>query len=220
MIKLCVFDLDGTLLNTSYALQRCINAALAEMGVGEIDLEHTKGFVGDGYRTYVRRSLEYLGIEEEEEWERACRIYERVVEEHKMYQVKPYEGILSMLEALKKRGLKLAVLSNKVQEVVEDNCAMFFAENLFDRIYGERQGIRIKPSPEALLALMEELQVSKEEVLYFGDTDVDMKTAVNAGVCGIGVLWGFRDKEELQENGAVYLVQRPGDIVELADEHC
>ena len=119
------------------------------------------------------------------------------------------------MKELKNRDIKVVILSNKSQEGVEANVKKCFEEGLFDAVYGERKGVRIKPAPDALELIIKEFSCKKEEVLYFGDSDVDMQTAINAKLIGVGVLWGFRDRKELEENGAKYIVDKPSKILDL-----
>lgn len=224
MKKACVFDLDGTLLNTSYALKKCMNESLKILKERKnlelkrdlkINLKETKKFVGDGLIIYIKRTLNHLLIDDENLLDEMFSIYMEVAKTHNLYKVAPYYDISDILEQLKKKGVKLAILSNKMQEVVEANTNKMFRKGLFDKIYGERKGIKIKPDPSSLNALIKELGLKKEEVLYFGDTDVDMQTGKNAKVDGVGVLWGFREKKELIKNGAKYLIKEPREILEL-----
>lgn len=225
MTKACVFDLDGTLLDTSFALRKCMNESLKKLDLKKynidenkilsISLDLTKIYVGDGLEVYIERVLKYLNIYKEDIKDDILKIYTEVAREYNLYKVEPYMDIIFVLNNLKKKGIKLAILSNKVQEIVEKNCEKFFEKGLFDIIYGARQGINIKPDPSSLNSLIKELGVDKKEVLYFGDTNVDMKVSVNAGVDGVGVLWGFREKKELIDNGAKYILSKPMDILLL-----
>ena len=217
MIKLCVFDLDGTLLDTVHALTRVINLTLGEIGLPDVSENDVKYFVGSGYKIFVQRALKHFDALDKFDLEKVYSIYEKHFEAHRLYRVEPYEGIKSLLSALKEKGIKLAVLSNKSQEGVEDNIRKCFKPDFFDALYGEREkeGIKIKPAPDSLLAIIEDFGVKKEELLYFGDSDVDMLTSVNAGVSGVGVLWGFRTADELEKSGAKYIVERPEEILNL-----
>lgn len=215
MIKLCVFDLDGTLLNTLPALNKIINLCLSDLGLASVSEEDTKHFVGNGYKIFVDRALKHLGIYEKVDKQKAYKIYEEHFAKHKLYKVEPYTGIVELINELKNRKIKTVVLSNKSQEGVEANIKKCFDKSLFDAVYGERQGIKIKPAPDALNLIIKDFGVEKSEVLYFGDSDVDMQTSINAKVVGIGVLWGFRDREELEKNGAKFIVEKAEDILEL-----
>lgn len=215
MIKACIFDLDGTLLDTIRALSYCISRTMEQFGYGEIDEEHTKRFVGEGYRELVRRALIFSGDEELRHFESACKRYLEIFAEHSMHEVRPYEGIEEMLRLLKERGIRLAVLSNKPQAGTEHNIFQIFGERLFERVYGQREGMPLKPDPRALELLMEELGVERDEVLYFGDTSTDMQTGENAGVKRVAVLWGFRSEEELSSFSPEHMIKSPKEVLSL-----
>ena len=215
MIKLCVFDLDGTLLNTLYALTKIINLTLTELGLGTVTEDDTRYLVGNGYKIFVDRAIAHFNATNEVNIENAYKIYEKYFDEYRLYKVEPYVGIVELMKELKNRDIKVVILSNKSQEGVEANVKKCFEEGLFDAVYGERKGVRIKPAPDALELIIKEFSCKKEEVLYFGDSDVDMQTATNAKLIGVGVLWGFRDRKELEENGAKYIVDKPSKILDL-----
>lgn len=215
MIKLCVFDLDGTLLNTIHALTKIINLTLTELGLGTVTEDDTRYLVGNGYKIFVDRAIAHFNVTNEVNIENAYKIYEKYFDKYRLYKVEPYVGIVELMKELKNRDIKVVILSNKSQEGVEANVKKCFEEGLFDAVYGERKGVRIKPAPDALELIIKEFSCKKEEVLYFGDSDVDMQTATNAKLIGVGVLWGFRDRKELEENGAKYIVDKPSKILDL-----
>ena len=216
MIKAVIFDLDGTLLNTLTALSFCISKTMKHFGLKEIDIEHTRYFVGEGAKKFVDRSLIYNGDTDLKLANEAYKVYDEIFARDCLKDVKPYDGILELLSNLKSMNIKTVVLSNKSQAGVEKNIYTIIGEGVFDSIYGERPGIPKKPDPTALNLIIKELGVSKDEILYVGDTATDMQTAVGAGVKSIGVLWGFRDEKELRENKADYIVKRPCEILETA----
>ncbi len=215
MIKALVFDLDGTLLNTLSALRLSVSLTMQALGLGELDEEHTKAFVGEGYQKLLERSLVYLGDEKMEKLQESMSLYQKFFQENCMEGVHPYEGILQLLDYGKKKGLKLAVLSNKLQHRVEDNIFQIFGKEMFDRVYGERPGIPMKPDPTGLKLLIQELQAAPKEVLYMGDTDTDINTGQGAGVNTVGVAWGFRSREVLEACRPDYLVNSPEEIISL-----
>ena len=215
MIRCCVFDLDGTLLNTTYALQRSMNLTLAEFGLGEISLAQVKQYVGNGSLNYCRRALDYFGADKEALLEPVSRRYAELFQQHCGYRVEPYEGMREALAFLSSRGAKLAVLSNKPQARTEDNIYSVFGRELFDHVQGERPGIQLKPDPSSLLTLLRDLKAEPEECLYFGDTGTDMETGTRAGVHTIGVLWGFRERAELEQFHPEAILGSPAGIPEL-----
>lgn len=218
MYSCCIFDLDGTLLNTLKSLQNSVNATMAHFNLGPVDSAHIKQFVGDGYKKLVERALIYCGDKELLHYEEALEIYMKEFYIHSMDEVKPYEGIRELLEYLKAEGVKIAVLSNKPHEKTIFNIVQVFGQSYFDYAAGEREGILRKPDPAGVFMIMEEFGLKAEECLYIGDTSTDMETGLAAGVDTVGVLWGFRDEKELGSCHPRYLVQKPQDIITIVKE--
>ena len=215
MIRCCVFDLDGTLLNTVYALRRSMNLTLREFGFGEITEAQVKKYVGTGSLNYCRKALASFGAEDGTLLERFSARYAEYFLRNCGYRLAPYAGIPEALSFLKGQGVRLAVLSNKPQERTEDNIRSAFGPELFDFVQGERKGIPLKPDPASLKALLAEMGAAPEECLYFGDTGTDMETGARAGVRTAGVLWGFRDREELEAFSPEAILESPAEIPEL-----
>ena len=218
MYRCCIFDLDGTLLDTLKSLQNSVNATIAHFGFEPIDGDHIKQFVGDGYKKLVERSLIYCGDGELVHYEEALELYMKEFSVHVMDEVGPYPGIPELLEYLKGEQVKIAVLSNKPHEKTLHNIAEIFGADYFDYAAGEREGILRKPDPAGVYMIMEELGVGAEECLYVGDTGTDMETGRNAGVDTIGVLWGFRDEQELGSYHPQYLVREPLEISQIVEQ--
>ena len=216
MYKCCIFDLDGTLVNSIYALKRSVDLTLGHFGLGPISIEDTKQFVGDGYKKLVERSLMAYGDKELTHYKEALDVYNEVFKDCCLYKVEAYEGIPQLLDFLKEHGILATVLSNKPHQRALENVAHVFGDHTFDKVYGEREalGIRKKPAPDGVVALIEELGLEKEDCLYLGDTNTDMETGQNAKMDTIGVAWGFRGAEELRENNATYIVEKPEAILE------
>ena len=216
MYKCCIFDLDGTLVNSIYALKRSVDLTLGHFGLGPISIEDTKQFVGDGYKKLVERSLIAYGDKELTHYKEALDVYNEVFKDCCLYKVEAYEGIPQLLDFLKEHGILATVLSNKPHQRALENVAHVFGDHTFDKVYGEREalGIRKKPAPDGVVALIEELGLKKEDCLYLGDTNTDMETGQNAKMDTIGVAWGFRGAEELRENNATYIVEKPEAILE------
>lgn len=215
MIRLCVFDLDGTLTDTLESLVFSVCATLKEMGLPEITREECRAFVGNGARRLLEDALEAAGDVGHVRIEEAVQIYKRIFDEHCTYRVMPYEGIMSLLEKLKNKGIKTAVLSNKphaqtvkvVQEVIGDE--------RIDWAQGQQDSVPRKPSPEAVYAILERFGILKEECAYIGDSEVDIQTGHNAGVLTVGVTWGFRSSTQLREAGAVNMIDKPEGLFEF-----
>ena len=147
--------------------------------------------------------------------EEGMKIYGRIFDQNCTYHVTLYEGIPEMLKALKDRGIHLAVLSNKPDRQTVKVVKEIFGDNIFDYAQGQKDGIRRKPEPDGVWYLMEQMQVSKEECLYIGDSEVDAATGKNAGLKTIGVLWGFRDRKTLETAGADHLIERPEELLQF-----
>ena len=215
MIKACIFDLDGTLTNTLESMTYSVNLTLKEMGLSQITKDQCRMFVGNGARVLIEESLKVSGDPKASRIEEGMKIYGRIFDQNCTYHVTPYEGIPEMLKALKDRGIHLAVLSNKPDRQTVKVVKEIFGDNIFDYAQGQKDGIRRKPAPDGVWYLMEQMQVSKEECLYIGDSEVDAATGKNAGLKTIGVLWGFRDRKTLETAGADHLIERPEELLQF-----
>lgn len=218
MYRCCIFDLDGTLLNTLTALSYCTNLALGKYGLGRVPTEEFKWIVGDGYVNQIKRSLTYLGDKELVHLEEACKDYMEIFHKHCMYEVRPYEGILKMLEELKRQGIKLAVFSNKPHDQTVVSIEEAFGKGFFDEIAGQIDGVPKKPDPSGAIRIARKLGVKKEECLYIGDTNTDMKTGIAAGMDTLGVLWGFRSREELEAFHPMAVIEHPKEILNYIEK--
>ena len=214
MIRCCVFDLDGTLLNTTYALQRSMNLTLAEFGLGEISLAQVKQYVGNGSLNYCRRALDFFGADTEALLEPVSRRYAELFQQHCGYRVEPYEGMREALAFLDSRGAKLAVLSNKPDEFVAQILRRLYPGCDFLEAWGQKPQYKCKPDPEALHAMLALHGISTDECVYVGDSDVDVFTAQNSGVKMAGVSWGFRGREELLNAGAPFVADTADELAE------
>ena len=215
MYKACIFDLDGTLTNTLESLTYSVNTTLEELGLSSITWQQCRAFVGSGPRPLLEQSLKAVGDQELVHIEQAVEIYARVFKEGCMYKVEPYAGIVELLAALKEKGLRLAVLSNKPHMQTNKIVEKFFEEATFDLVEGLKSDVPKKPDPTAALIIAEKLGVSKEECVYIGDSDTDMLTGNNAGMLPVGVTWGFRDRDVLVEYGAKYLIEHPEELLDI-----
>ena len=215
MTKLCIFDLDGTLADTLTSIAYFSNASLLRFGLREIEKEKYKKMVGNGAKTLVRRMIDTVGGTDEQ-FEKVLEDYVRTYDEDFMYLTTAFDGILDMLKTLKENGIKVAVLSNKPDSTVKKISEELFGDALVDLCYGARENVPLKPDPTAVLDIINEIGVSPKDCLYIGDTNTDIQTAKNAGLTSIGVLWGFRDREELASAGADYIVSHPLEISHIA----
>ena len=212
--KLVIFDLDGTLLDTIGDLAEACNHMLALRGLGSHTREEYAKMVGNGILNLVKRALpEELRTPEYVEAARQDFLDYYVA--HIDCYTRPYDGIYEVLSALHKDGWVMAVASNKFDSGTKCLVANLFSETPFKAIYGNREGFPLKPDKALLDIIMEECGASRETTIMVGDSGVDMQTAKNAGVRSVGCTWGFRSREELEENGADYIVDRPIELLNV-----
>lgn len=211
-MKAVIFDLDGTLLDTLADLTDSVNEALKVHSLPLRTSDEIKRFVGNGARNLI--ACVVPGGESNPVFELTLSIYKQYYEFHCKDNTKPYDGTLQMLKELKQRGMKIAVVSNKPDEAVKILCKEYFGEYV-DVAIGATENMARKPAPDALLKAMDELGVTKEEVMYIGDSDVDIATSKNAGVRFVAVTWGFRGREFLMEHGAKELIALPMELLYL-----
>ena len=214
MIKCCIFDLDGTLLNTLTTIHYYVSRALMRSGLDPITEEQCRIFIGHGARNLLRRSFAEKGVElSEERLSEILGEFNREYNANTLYLTEPYSGIPEMIDELRRRGVILGVLSNKPNETTNIIIREIFGGK-FDLIRGGREGIPLKPSPMGLTDMIAELGLSPSEVVYIGDTGVDIETGKAAGVYKtVGVSWGFRSRDEITEAGATAVVDHPLDII-------
>ena len=198
--KLAIFDLDGTILNTLEDLTDSTNHALESLDLPTRSIDEVRRFVGNGIRLLIERAVPAETAEAIKD--KVFAEFKAYYKEHSAVKTKPYDGIAELFAELRTSGCLVAVLSNKADFAVQDLCKDYFP-GLIDYAAGEKEGIRRKPAPDAVLAILEKYQVAPEDAVYIGDSEVDVETAVNAGVSGISVTWGFRSKEWLAEHGAI-----------------
>lgn len=218
MMKACIFDLDGTLTDSVKSLAYSVNLTLHDLGYAPQPEERFKQFAGDGRSVLLERALRAAGDVELIHYEEAVKIYDSYFSENSMYQVKAYDGIKETLTQLKEKGIKLAVLSNKADKEAVKVVEMVFGKDMFQIIRGQREGVLRKPSPQGAILIAQELKVQCKECLYIGDTNTDMQTGNKAGMHTVGVTWGFRERKELEENHAEYIIEHPKELVALLEE--
>ena len=208
MIKACIFDLDGTLTDTLESLVFSVGETLKEMELPEITKDQCRAFVGNGARRLLEDSLEAAGDTGHTRIEEAMEIYGRIFDANCTYCVKPYEGIMELLKELKERQIKTAVLSNKPHQQTVKVVREVIGDEFIDWAQGQQEDIARKPDPAGVYSILERFGVAKEECLYIGDSEVDIRTGNNAGLTTIGVTWGFRSREQLEEAGAVNMIDK------------
>lgn len=215
MYKCCIFDLDGTLINSIKAMTHTMNLTLQKYGLSSINDNNCKVFVGDGYKKFVERSLIYSGDKDLINYEDAINTYSKFFEIHCLYKVYPYDGIKEMLEFLKSKDIKITVLSNKPHKEALDSVYNFFGEYYFDIVSGQINGVPIKPAPDGAILIANKLNISTKDCLYIGDTNTDMKTGASANMDTVGVTWGFRPKSELEEYNPKFIIDSPSEIIQI-----
>jgi len=209
-----LFDLDGTLLDTVDDIGDAANRVLSNRGFPIHPISTYYQFIGEGVKVLFTRALPKE--ERSEDLINTC-LKEFVEDYRRNYDVKskPYDGIPEMLNALSERNLKLAILSNKPDPLTKD-CATSLLSNWdFGVVFGQRDSVPRKPNPQAALEIAEKLTISPSNFIYLGDTAIDMKTAVSAGMFPVGVAWGFRPVKELKENGARVIIDKPIQLLDL-----
>ena len=209
-----IFDLDGTLLNTLGDLRAATNHALEVRGLPPHSMEEIRQFIGNGIRLLICRAMPE-GTPEAE-IDAALDDFKAYYAAHIHDRTVPYGGIPQLLTALRKRGIQVAVLSNKIDSASQQLIEYFFPGKT-DVVFGEHVGVPRKPDPTSCRMVMQQLGVQPEQVLYVGDSGTDMQTAKNAGLYAVGVTWGFRSKEVLLKYGADVLVHRPEQILQILD---
>ena len=215
MIKYAVFDLDGTLLDTITTITHYVNLVLRRRNVREISEEECKYFVGNGAKTLIDRTAASRGLSDTELISEIYKEYNEEYNRDTLYLTKPYEGIPELISSLLDRGIKLSVLSNKPDDTTRSIIPSFFGD-AFTVVHGGRAGIPLKPAPDGVFEIYRELGAKAEEVMYIGDTNVDMQTGKNSGAAiTVGVSWGFRKRDELLSSGADFIVDRPLEILNL-----
>lgn len=214
MKRLVIFDLDGTLLNTIADLAQSTNYALARLGYPTHEEDAYHFMVGNGINKLFERALP----EAERCEANVLRVRAKFVPYYNLHNAdksRPYPGIPELLLHLQNAGLLLAVASNKYQAATEQLITHYFPHIRFAAILGQREGIPVKPDPSIVEEIVTRTGVSKEEVLYVGDSGVDMLTAKNAGVTACGVTWGFRPRSELEAQTPAHIIDQPEEILHL-----
>lgn len=211
-IRAIIFDLDGTLTDTLQDLCNSVNYALRQINWPERTLSEIRRFVGNGVRRLIERAVPD-GVPASDV-ERCFRYFHQHYLLHCQDSTCLYPGIIEMLREVHARGYRTAIVSNKLQAAVEELYVTYFRDTI-DVAIGQRQGIPLKPAPDMVELALRELNVNKNEVVYVGDSEVDVQTARNAALPCISVLWGFRDKEQLLEAGATIFITHPSELLTI-----
>lgn len=211
-IKICIFDLDGTLCRTQAAIARPVNLTLAHFGLPERPVEAFNYYAGDGLKNALKRALADSGDPDGRYLEEGYPMCKAWMEEDPLYLVEPYEFMTEALEKLKEKGILITVLSNKLHVSAIDVVETIFGKGTFDYIQGQTDNVPIKPDPSGVYEILAKFGCTADECLYFGDTNTDMLTAGNAGVTAVGVTWGFRPRAELEKYKADIIIDSPEEI--------
>ena len=214
--KAILFDLDGTLLDTIEDIGDAVNRILEQNGFPAHNMDTYRRFVGDGARNLIIRVLP-----EDKRIDTIIRpCLDAFLEDYgRNWNVKtaPYDGIPELLDTLTARRLKMAVLSNKPHEYTIKCMEGFLPDWNFDVVFGQRDDVPRKPDPAGALEIAKQLNIPPSEFLYLGDTEIDLKTSIAAGMFPVGALWGFRSAEELRGSGAKVLIEKPLDVMKLLE---
>jgi len=213
--KAIIFDLDGTLISSLEDIANAMNHVLKSNGLPTHDTEKYNYFVGDGVHNLTIRVM--AKDSSTALIEKVKSEYIAYYKENSMKHTAAYDGITELLHALHERNMPICVLSNKPDEETCDIVEKCFPDIKFTFVVGAKEGIPIKPDPTSAMLLAEALNVAPNEILYVGDTSTDMNTAKGAGMIPTGVLWGFRDLEELMQTGAKFIAKKPEDILNILD---
>ena len=216
MKRLVIFDLDGTLLNTIEDLGHAANYALEKNGFATHTLASYPFFVGNGVRRLITRVLpeEHRN---DATIDKLLKDFREFYDEHCCDCTKPYPGMPELLRDLSDQGVQMAVASNKYDAAVQKIINHYFGDIDFVAIEGQKEGVNVKPDPSVVFAILAKARVPKREVLYVGDSGVDMETARRACVDSVGVTWGFRPEKELVESLADTIIHQPNDILGLIE---
>lgn len=211
--KSAIFDLDGTLLNTLEDLADAVNHTMDKFGYPRRTTEEVRSFVGNGVDRLVMLCLP--DGENDKHFEEAKNEYRSYYSTHSEIKTKPYDGVLELIARLNEVGIKTAVVSNKMHEATTTLCKKYFPDVTVALGEREKDGIRRKPNPDMLIESAKQLDVELSEVVYIGDSEVDIETSKRAGVDCISVLWGFRDRDFLEENGGVIFAASADEVFDI-----
>lgn len=214
MIRAVIFDLDGTLADTLTSIADFGNRALLSCGLEPIEKDTYRYLVGNGRDVLIRRMVERShGSFDPDLYEKAGAFYDAAYAEDPLHLVAPFPHIPELLQRLQAEGILCVVLSNKPHDMTQAVVQGLFPEGTFRLVYGQQKGVPVKPDPTAARRILQELELTPEECLYVGDTGTDMKTGKNAGFFTVGVLWGFRMRDELEEQGADGIIADPLELL-------
>ena len=207
-----IFDLDGTLIDTLEDLTASMNYALVKLGCNQRRREECRQMIGNGLIKFAERALpeDRKGLRD-----KLLEIMVTHYQQHCLVKTAPYEGIQSVVETLGNKGIRMAILTNKNQKPAEAIVTHFWNDGIFNPIVGVCNRRKVKPDPASTLEILEQWQLTVSEVIFIGDSEVDIQTALAAEVACVGCEWGFRDKKQLLDAGAETLIQKPIQILDF-----
>ena len=212
MTKLCIFDLDGTVLDTAPSIAHFGNLALEAHKIEAIEVEKYQYFAGDGAKNLITRMLNHRGCYSDELHTSVFRLYNSLYNADVTCKTVIFDGLKEVLDRLKSEKYHLVIVSNKPDFAAKTVANALYGEGYFERVAGQKEGSFLKPDPHEVFAVMKEFGADAKDCVYVGDTDTDMLTGKNANLYTIGVLWGFRDREELEKSGADAIVATPEEL--------
>ncbi|HZK28880.1 MAG TPA: HAD family hydrolase [Clostridia bacterium] len=212
--RVAIFDLDGTILNTLPSLVKSCNETLTSLGLPPFNEEEVKKFLGAGQGVLIERMMAASGVYDPSVIDQARRTFKALFPKLSTYQVKPFEGIPAMLDEVAAMGFKLAVLTNKNDQVTPAVIASSFPPGLFSIVRGARRFVPLKPDPRSTLRILRILKANPVDSFFIGDSDIDILTGRAAGMRTIAVTWGFRSRQELEALAPDLLAETPQAIVD------
>ncbi len=213
-INTVIFDMDGTVLNTLEDLTDAVNHVFSQFDLPPRSIDEYRKFFGNGIGYAMRCAAP--GGTPDELFDKMIPVFREYYDKHCLDKTRPYDGILELMRSLKDKGYKMAIVSNKIDSAVKELNDRFFSDYVSVAI-GEKAKVRRKPAPDTVIAALKELCSERSEAVYIGDSEVDLQTARNAGLPCIAVLWGFRDRDHLTENGAVTFAENPTDVLSVLE---
>ena len=211
-----IFDIDGTILNTIDAINFHINDTFKRYGLREVPKDKTREFVGNGPRVLIEKALAYVEFDGDLNLaEEIYNTYNKAYDDNPLYLTKPYEGIKEALDTLKERGEIITAFSNKPDTTSNQVLKAIFGDGYFDYILGFREDYNRKPSPEGIMIIAEHFNEPFSKILYFGDSEVDMKCGKNASIFTVGCSWGFRDRKILEAENPATIIDDPSEITSI-----
>ena len=210
--KLCIFDLDGTVLDTVGSIAHYGNLALKHHGIEPIDVKEYNHFAGDGAKNLIIRMLNYRSCYSDELYTSMFKVYNELYNADVTCKTVIFDGLKEVLDRLKREGYRFAIVSNKPDFAAKTVTNAVWGQGYFDCVVGQKEGSVLKPDPHEVFQVMKELGADAKDCVYVGDTNTDMKTGKNANLYTIGVLWGFRGRDELEQSGADVIIATPDEL--------